>query len=238
MAHPSTRPLALALLLAQGLWGGLPAFGADDLATRQRVDEAQALQRKGRDDLASDVWRKLLILDPNQRDALVNLGLIEARAGHTDDAQALLARARRLAPPPRGLAQLEAALKSDVPPARASTPQPMGDNAHSRKAADSGEEPREHKHRRHHRKTEDAVAPTTATVTAASTAKAAPPAPARAPGAAMAPAAAAANPPAPVPPAKPPGLSSPDSAAAPGTPPASPSRPRPTKVLPFLPPPV
>jgi tetratricopeptide (TPR) repeat protein len=87
-----------------------PAYAADDLAISQRTDEALMWQRKSRDDLAADIWRRILVLDPNHALALLNLGLIEARAGHPAEARALLLRAQRLKKPPMGLARLEAAL--------------------------------------------------------------------------------------------------------------------------------
>lgn len=87
-----------------------PAYAADDLAISQRTDEALMWQRKSRDDLAADIWRRILVLDPNHALALLNLGLIEARAGHPAEARALLQRAQRLKKPPMGLARLEAAL--------------------------------------------------------------------------------------------------------------------------------
>ena len=240
-ARFTARTAARILLIAQGFWMALPACGADDLATRQRVDEALSLQRKGRDDLASDVWRKLLILDPGQRDALVNLGLIEARAGHTDEALALLARARRQSPRPRGLAQLEAALRGQV---AAQPSVEVAGTASTESAGSADAEARhERKERRKHRKTSEPQAvkarakalapslpepPTTAAAAptpAPSVAEVAvSPATAQAKSASLPPVRAAAAPPPPEPPP------TPSIATLP--------KPRPTKALPFLPPPV
>ncbi len=108
MRHALTlATLTLALATAAG-----PGHSADDLATSQLVDQARHWQQKRRDDLASEVWRRLLLLDPKHAEALVQLGLIEARAGHLAEAEALLTRARALAPPPGGVTQLAATLST------------------------------------------------------------------------------------------------------------------------------
>lgn len=86
-------------------------YAADDMATRRLIEQAQYWQKKGRDDLASGIWKKLLQADPNNPEALVELGSIEARAGRVQDAEALAARARALPSPPERLAELEVLLK-------------------------------------------------------------------------------------------------------------------------------
>jgi Tfp pilus assembly protein PilF len=88
-----------------------PVFAADDPALHQLIDQARYWQAKKRDDLAADVWRKILRADPNHPLALVQLGAIEARTGNTKDAEELYKRAAALAPPAAGLAELETALK-------------------------------------------------------------------------------------------------------------------------------
>lgn len=89
-----------------------PAWSADDLISSQLADEARAWQQKNRDDLAADLWRKLLRSDPNHPEALVRLGMIELRAGNIKAAEMLHQRARRLSPPPAELFALTAALDS------------------------------------------------------------------------------------------------------------------------------
>ena len=107
--------LPLLLCLSQ------PACAADDLMASQMADEARQWQQKDRDDLAAPVWRKLLRAAPRHPEALVNLGLIEARAGNLAQASALLARARQLPRTPAGLPQLDSAVdrlaKAKAPPA-------------------------------------------------------------------------------------------------------------------------
>ena len=103
--HHYARLLPLLLCLSQ------PALAADDLMASQMADEARLWQQKDRDDLAAQVWRKLLRAAPDHPEALVNLGMIEARAGNLSQAAALQARARKLARPPAGLRQFEGAVE-------------------------------------------------------------------------------------------------------------------------------
>lgn len=102
-----------------------PARAADDLMASQMADEARTWQQKDRDDLAAELWRKLLRAAPAHPEALVKLGLIEARAGNLAQAGALLARARKLPRPPAGLDQLARAvqgLEAAAAPARPAAP--------------------------------------------------------------------------------------------------------------------
>jgi tetratricopeptide (TPR) repeat protein len=99
--------LALALgALAQ------PARSADDLIASAIVDQAREWQQKDRDDLAAQLWRKLLRANPTHPEALVKLGVIEVRAGNRRQAEELYARATKLTKPPVGLSQLSAALSA------------------------------------------------------------------------------------------------------------------------------
>lgn len=90
-----------------------PARSADDLIGSELVHQAREWQQKDRDDLAADLWRKLLRSNPQHSEALVKLGLIEARAGNLRAAEELYNRASQLAKPPMGLNQLSIALKAD-----------------------------------------------------------------------------------------------------------------------------
>jgi hypothetical protein len=67
--------LTLAALIA-------PALASDDLETSQMVDQARHWQKKRRDDLAAELWRKVLRFDPKHPEALAKLGAIEARASN------------------------------------------------------------------------------------------------------------------------------------------------------------
>lgn len=73
------------------------ARAAEDLVLRQRIDEARQWERKGRDDLATDIWQRILVLDPQNKTAQAALGRIEARAGHRAP-PAVRAAPRELAP--------------------------------------------------------------------------------------------------------------------------------------------
>lgn len=97
-------------LLALG-WATSAAWSADDVATRQLVDQARHWQQVSRDDLAAGAWQKLLRADANHPEALIRLGLLEARAGHVAQAEELYRRAAQLSPAPGGLSELEAALR-------------------------------------------------------------------------------------------------------------------------------
>jgi tetratricopeptide (TPR) repeat protein len=98
------------LLLALGC-ATSAAWSADDAATRQLVDQARHWQQISRDDLAAGAWQKLLRANANHPEALIRLGLLEARAGHVPQAEELYRRAGQLSPAPTGLAELEAALR-------------------------------------------------------------------------------------------------------------------------------
>jgi len=60
----------------------VPALAADDLETSQMVDQARQWQQKRRDDLAAEIWHKVLRFDPKHPEALAKLDAIEARAGN------------------------------------------------------------------------------------------------------------------------------------------------------------
>lgn len=98
-------------------------WAAEDLMTSQLVDQARHWQQKNRDDISAEIWRSLLRADPEHGEALVKLGLIEARAGNRRDAQLLFERAKRVRPEPRGLHELTAMLEAE-PIARANPIQP------------------------------------------------------------------------------------------------------------------
>lgn len=83
----------------------------DDLIASEMVDQAREWQQKDRDDLAAEIWRKLLRANPKHPEALIKLGVIEARSGHRSEAKTLYNQASRLTPPPIGLKQLSAALE-------------------------------------------------------------------------------------------------------------------------------
>jgi cytochrome c-type biogenesis protein CcmH/NrfG len=103
---------AALLVLTLGTFMQL-AWAAEDLITSQLVEQARHWHYKDRDDLAADIWRSVLRADPGHGEALVKLGLIEARNNNRDNAQRLLEHASRVRPRPAGLATLGAALATD-----------------------------------------------------------------------------------------------------------------------------
>lgn len=113
--------LSLLIVLSPTVWA------IDDLMSRQMVDQARDWSQKGRDDLAASVWRRVLSVEPSHPEALVKLGLIEARAGNLKEAQALYQRASKLVPAPKGLKALSAALGSvdESPPMVKTAPQTL-----------------------------------------------------------------------------------------------------------------
>ncbi len=120
---PSLKTPARLLLLSLVLLAQ-PAQAEDDLMTSELVDQAREWQQKNRDDLAAEVWRKLLRFNPNHPQALVQLAQIELRAAHLSEAERLYRQASRLTPPPRGLSQLAAALQAAKEPAKQPPPAP------------------------------------------------------------------------------------------------------------------
>lgn len=102
-----------------------PVWAADDLMSSQLIDQARHWQQKDRDDIATDLWRKVLLTDPKHPEALVKLGVIEARAGNVAEAAALYNRARQLTTPPAGLSELSAALKAVKGPSKNLPPLPI-----------------------------------------------------------------------------------------------------------------
>lgn len=107
---------------------GLPMAGycADDLLTSQMVDEARVWQSKGRNDLAANVWQRILVTNPQHGEALTSLGMIAARSGNLKQAQAIYQRAKRLQKPPANLLRLAAMLESRADQGR-SEQTPIGD---------------------------------------------------------------------------------------------------------------
>lgn len=101
--------ILILLVLTLGLVVPLARAG-DDLMASQLVDQAREWQQKDRDDIAAELWRKLLRANPKHAEALVQLGVIEARAGNVKEAGALYDRASKLTKPPAGLSELALAI--------------------------------------------------------------------------------------------------------------------------------
>jgi tetratricopeptide (TPR) repeat protein len=90
----------------------LPGLAADDATTRALVDQATFWQSKGRADRATEIWNKLLRVDPQNPEALLGLGLAEVDLKNMPAAQAYLERLRRIAPSGNAVARLEQAIRT------------------------------------------------------------------------------------------------------------------------------
>lgn len=73
-----------------------PSPGLDDVPTLLHL--AQSLHRSNKSDEAGDYYRKILVIDPGNPDALHMLGIVEQTAGALDHAIPLIKRAIAIAP--------------------------------------------------------------------------------------------------------------------------------------------
>ena len=79
------------------------------------IDKASYWEQKGRGDLASESWKKLLQANPNQPEALAGLGIFEAQQGHASEAGKYLDALRKSHPGHPGIGKIEAAIESGRP---------------------------------------------------------------------------------------------------------------------------
>ncbi|MBI1352979.1 MAG: tetratricopeptide repeat protein [Acidobacteria bacterium] len=91
-----TRKAAILFLLL-GLLAGAPV-GAADRAVQLLLDKAQALEGRGRLDMAAEAWRQVLLADPDQPDALAGLAKAARLDGRNAEAEQYLSRLRQVAP--------------------------------------------------------------------------------------------------------------------------------------------
>lgn len=98
------RPLTLALLVALA-HGSAQAENND--ARSLLVEQGHFWQSQEKPKRASEVWKKLLLLDAAHPDALYGLGLIEVEAGKLTAAAGYLQRLQAIAPTPRQALLLE-----------------------------------------------------------------------------------------------------------------------------------
>ncbi len=83
-----------------------------DEATGQLVRNAQYWERHGREDKALQAWQRVLLADPDNKEALLWLGTHFARAGKFEDAAAMLAHLRSAHPGDPGIALMEQAVST------------------------------------------------------------------------------------------------------------------------------
>ena len=60
------------------------------------LGKARALEARGRMDLAAQTWRQLLMIDPNQQDAIAGLARAAKMSGKTAEADEHLAKLKKL----------------------------------------------------------------------------------------------------------------------------------------------
>ena len=103
------RPFVLGLLLA-----AIPASAALAAADAEQIllDKANYWRLKDRPDLAIEALTKLLFLDPNQAEALYQLGMLDVQQGKPGDAKDALARLQKAAPGSPHIAELENAIRA------------------------------------------------------------------------------------------------------------------------------
>lgn len=123
------------------LLGALPqwTWAASDLMSSQLADDARQWQQKDRDDLAANLWRKLLRTDPRHPEALVKLGTIELRSGNIQEAEALLRRASALPVPAPGLGELSVAVQAAKGSGKVVVPTPRENQSREDKPTPSGD---------------------------------------------------------------------------------------------------
>jgi len=95
-----TLPLAVLLVL------GSSTVRADD-PQAQLIEQGRYWQAQHNPDRAMDAWNKLLLLAPDQPEALYGLGLGNVQLKRPDEARKYLARLQALVPPPHQTQQLE-----------------------------------------------------------------------------------------------------------------------------------
>ena len=81
---------------------------AQSTATKLLLDKAHALQARGRMDMAAQVWKQILLADPNQVDALAGLAMYAKQTGNPGDLQQYLGRLRAVSPNNPAIAQINA----------------------------------------------------------------------------------------------------------------------------------
>lgn len=102
--RPRSSTLVLSLLAALAV----PAVNAETKDVKaQLVEQGQYWQARANAERASEIWLKVLRLDPNQINALYGMGLIGVKQNKPQQAQQYLARLQALSPRPWLSRQLE-----------------------------------------------------------------------------------------------------------------------------------
>lgn len=83
------------------------AVHAESVQGKMLLEQAQYWQQRGRADLAADAWRKLLMTEPANREALGGLAQHEIDGGRTESARSYLERLKHAYPGAPEIARLE-----------------------------------------------------------------------------------------------------------------------------------
>ena len=102
LTHGKLFVLILLSLISIGAWAG------SDIQFLQQ--KAMYWQNHGRDDLATNTWKQLLLVDPNNPDALAALAMIANQSGHKEKAIDYLDRLKAIAPNSPDIARITAAM--------------------------------------------------------------------------------------------------------------------------------
>lgn len=95
-SRPWLRRLAGTAISSAVLAATFPALAANELAIKTLTDQARYWQSKGRGDLASDAWKKLLSLDANSIDALSSLAQSELDNNRLESSRSYTERLKQL----------------------------------------------------------------------------------------------------------------------------------------------
>src|SRR4051794_16263404 len=71
------------------------------------IGKARALEARGRTDLAAQTWQQLLMIDPDQQDAIAGLARAARAQGKTAEAEEYLSRLRKANPANPAIKQIE-----------------------------------------------------------------------------------------------------------------------------------
>lgn len=110
MFQSKLKPLCLIGVLDLCLLAG-PAFGQSN-DTNKLVEQATYWKQQGRGDLAAESWRKVLLLQPDNADALMELGLLDVAAKRTAEANRRLQQLQSKHPNAAQTARLRNAISS------------------------------------------------------------------------------------------------------------------------------
>jgi hypothetical protein len=71
------------------------AVSAESSAVAMLIQKAHSLEGRGRYDLAAQTWQQVLVVDPNQPDALASLARLAERVGKSEEAATYVNRLKR-----------------------------------------------------------------------------------------------------------------------------------------------